>query len=152
MVEKMNILIAYISMTGRNKKIAEHLADYLEEHNADVTLEQMIDTDAFDLDSYDAVIIETYTYNDGEVPDEAKDFYDDLEDVDLKRTKFAVLGSSSKEHLHFGRAVDYFTMRLNSNNGEQVSDSVKIDQDPNEDDFKRVDQLGNYVLKSLNKD
>lgn len=152
MVEKMNILIAYISMTGRNKKIAEHLADYLEEHNADVTLKQMIDTDAFDLDSYDAVIIETYTYNDGEVPDEAKDFYDDLEDVDLKRTKFAVLGSSSKEHLHFGRAVDYFTMRLNSSNGEQVSDSVKIDQDPNEDDFKRVDQLGNYVLKSLNKD
>ncbi len=136
-------------MTGRNEKIAKHLVDYLEEHNADVTLEQMIETDAFALDSYDAVIVETYTYNDGEIPDEAQDFYDDLKDVDLNHTKFAVLGSSSKQHLHFGRAVDYFTMQLNSSNGEQVADSVKIDQDPDEDDFRRVDQLADYVLKSL---
>lgn len=145
----MNILVTYISMTGRNEKIAKHLVDYLEEHNADVTLEQMIETDAFALDSYDAVIVETYTYNDGEIPDEAQDFYDDLKDVDLNHTKFAVLGSSSKQHLHFGRAVDYFTMQLNSSNGEQVADSVKIDQDPDKDDFKRVDQLADYVLKSL---
>lgn len=136
-------------MTGRNEKIAKHLVDYLEEHNADVTLEQMIETDAFALDSYDAVIVETYTYNDGEIPDEAQDFYDDLKDVDLNHTKFAVLGSSSKQHLHFGRAVDYFTMQLNSSNGEQVADSVKIDQDPDEDDFRRVEQLADYVLKSL---
>lgn len=145
----MNILVTYISMTGRNEKIAKYLVDYLEEHNADVTLEQMIETDAFALDSYDAVIVETYTYNDGEIPDEAQDFYDDLKDVDLNHTKFAVLGSSSKQHLHFGRAVDYFTMQLNSSNGEQVADSVKIDQDPDKDDFKRVDQLADYVLKSL---
>lgn len=136
-------------MTGRNEKIAKHLVDYLEKHDADVSLEQMIETDAFALDSYDAVIVETYTYNDGEIPDEAQDFYDDLKDVDLNHTKFAVLGSSSKQHLHFGRAVDYFTMQLNSSNGEQVADSVKIDQDPDEDDFKRVDQLADYVLKSL---
>jgi len=145
----MNILVTYTSMTGRNEKIAKHLVDYLEKNDADVTLEQMIETDAFALDSYDAVIVETYTYNDGEVPDEAQDFYDDLKDVDLNHTKFAVLGSSSKQHLHFGRAVDYFTMQLNSSNGEQVADSVKIDQDPDEDDFKRVRDLGDRVLKSL---
>jgi Flavodoxins len=136
-------------MTGRNEKIAKHLVDYLEEHNADVTLEQIIETDAFALNSYDAVIVDTYTYNDGEIPDEAQDFYEDLKDVDLNHTKFAVLGSSSKQHLHFGRAVDYFTMQLNSSNGEQVADSVKIDQDPDEDDFRRIDQLADYVLKSL---
>ncbi|HIY93310.1 flavodoxin domain-containing protein [Companilactobacillus sp. HBUAS56275] len=145
----MNILVTYTSMTGRNEKIAKHLVDYLEEHNADVTLEQIIETDAFALNSYDAVIVDTYTYNDGEIPDEAQDFYEDLKDVDLNHTKFAVLGSSSKQHLHFGRAVDYFTMQLNSSNGEQVADSVKIDQDPDEDDFRRIDQLADYVLKSL---
>jgi len=145
----MEILLAYTSMTGRNERIAKHLADYLMKKDVLVTLQQIIDIDAFELPEYDAVIIETYTYNDGEVPDEAKDFYDDLADVDLDKTKFAVLGSSSKEHLHFGRAVDYFTMRLNSSNGDQVADSVKINQDPDADDFKRVEQLGDYVLKSL---
>jgi len=145
----MEILLAYTSMTGRNERIAKHLADYLMKKDVLVTLQQIIDIDAFELPEYDAVIIETYTYNDGEVPDEAKDFYDDLADVDLDKTKFAVLGSSSKEHLHFGRAVDYFTMQLNSSNGDQVADSVKINQDPDADDFKRVEQLGDYVLKSL---
>jgi len=147
--DKMEILLAYTSMTGRNERIAKHLADYLMKKDVLVTLQQIIDIDAFELPEYDAVIIETYTYNDGEVPDEAKDFYDDLADVDLDKTKFAVLGSSSKEHLHFGRAVDYFTMQLNSSNGDQVADSVKINQDPDADDFKRVEQLGDYVLKSL---
>ena len=145
----MKVLLTYTSMTGRNEKIANYLADYLKEKGADVDLEEIIDTDAFGLTDYDAVIVESYTYHDGEVPDEAQDFYEDLADVDLERTKFAVLGSSSKKHIHFGRAIDYFTVQLNSSNGEQVSDSVKIDQDPDEDDFKRVRDLGDRVLKSL---
>jgi flavodoxin short chain len=138
-------------MTGHNEKIAEHLNQYLTDKGEDVTLEQLVDSDAYSLPDYDAVIIATYTYHDGEVPDEAQDFYEDLQDVDLDRTKFAVVGSSSKGHVHFGRAVDYFTMQLNSSNGEQVADSVKINQEPDEDDFKRVDQLADYVIKSLNK-
>lgn len=145
----MKILLAYTSMTGRNEKIAKYLADYLESKGSEVTLQEMVDADAFEIVDYDALIVDTYTYNDGEVPEEAQDFYDDLKDIDLERTKFAVLGSSSKEHLHFGRAVDYFTMMLNSSNGEQVADSVKINQDPDEDDFKRVRILGDYVLASL---
>jgi len=145
----MKILLTYTSMTGRNEKIAKYLADYLKQKGADVTLQQIIDTDAFELSDFDAVIVETYTYHDGEVPDEAQDFYEDLAEVDLKRTKFAVLGSSSKTHLHFGRAVDYFTMQLNSSNGEQVSDSVKIDRDPDENDFERVRTLGDRVINSL---
>lgn len=145
------ILISYTSMTGHNEKIAEHLNQYLTDKGEDVTLEQLVDSDAYSLPDYDAVIIVTYTYHDGEVPDEAQDFYEDLQDVDLDRTKFAVVGSSSKGHVHFGRAVDYFTMQLNSSNGEQVADSVKINQEPDEDDFKRVDQLADYVIKSLNK-
>ena len=145
----MKILLTYTSMTGRNEKITKYLADYLKNQGAQVTIQEMVDADAFEIVGYDALIVDTYTYNDGEVPDEAQDFYDDLQDIDLERTKFAVLGSSSKAHKHFGRAVDYFTMMLNSSNGEQVADSVKINQDPNDDDFERIKRLGDYVLRSL---
>lgn len=144
----MKILVTYISMSGRNEKIAQHLTDYLSK-KADVDLEQMVDTDAYSIPEYDAVIVVTYTYGDGQVPDEAQDFYEDLLDVDLEKTKFAVLGSSSKTHIHFGRAVDYFTMQLNSANGDQVADSVKINEDPDEGDLKRVERLGDYVINSL---
>ncbi len=148
-ISMSKILITYTSMTGHNEKIATHLAEYLEGKDQDVTVEELVDSDAFSLPNYDAVMVVTYTYHDGDLPDEAEDFFEDLKEVDLNRTKFAVLGSSSKGHIHFGRAVDYFTMQLNSSNGEQVADSVKINQEPDEDDFKRVDQSADYVLKSL---
>lgn len=148
-INMSKILVSYTSMTGHNESIAKHLEEYLKQKGQDVTLEQLVDSDAYDLPEYDAVIIVSYTYHDGDLPDEALDFYEDLKDVDLDRTKFAVAGSSSKGHVHFGRAVDYFTMQLNSSNGDQVADSVKINQEPDEDDFKRVDQLADYVIDSL---
>ncbi|MQS53065.1 flavodoxin domain-containing protein [Companilactobacillus mishanensis] len=144
-----NILITYTSMTGHNEKIAKHLEEYLKGKGADVTLEQLVDSDAFDLPDYDAVIVGSYTYHEGELPDEAQDFYEDLEDVDLDRTKFAVFGSSSKGHIHYGRAVDYFTMQLNSSNGDQATDSVKINGEVEPDDLKRIETMADYVLKSL---
>lgn len=143
-----NIQIIFASMSGRNQAIAGHLQAQLASQ-AQTVVTEISQADAFDLAQTDAVIVVSYTYHDGDLPDEAQDFFEDLKEVDLERTKFAVVGSSSKKHLHFGRAVDYFTMQLNSSNGEQVADSVKIDQDPDDADWARVDQLAQRVLKSF---
>ena len=143
-----NIQIIFASMSGRNQAIAGHLQAQLASQ-AQTVVTEISQADVFDLAQADAVIVVSYTYHDGDLPDEAQDFFEDLKEVDLERTKFAVVGSSSKKHLHFGRAVDYFTMQLNSSNGEQVADSVKIDQDPDDADWARVDQLAQRVLKSF---
>ena len=140
--------IIYASQSGRNQAIAGHLQAQLASKVQTVVTE-ISQADAFALSESDAIILVTYTYHDGDLPDEAQDFFEDLKEVDLARTKFAVLGSSSKTHIHFGRAVDYLTMQLNSSNGEQVADSVKIDQDPDDADWQRVDQLAQRVLTSL---
>ena len=142
------IQIIYASQSGRNQAIAVHLQAQLASKVQTVVTE-ISQADAFALSESDAIILVTYTYHDGDLPDEAQDFFEDLKEVDLGRTKFAVLGSSSKTHIHFGRAVDYLTMQLNSSNGEQVADSVKIDQDPDDADWQRVDQLAQRVLTSL---
>ncbi|MDA0410799.1 flavodoxin domain-containing protein [Levilactobacillus brevis] len=142
------IQIIYASQSGRNQAIAGHLQAQLASKVQTVVTE-ISQADAFALSENDAVIVVTYTYHDGDLPDEAQDFFEDLKEVDLARTKFAVLGSSSKKHIHFGRAVDYLTMQLNSSNSEQVADSVKIDQDPDDADWQRVDQLAQRVLTSL---
>lgn len=142
------IQLIFASMSGRNQAIAMHLQSDLAAY-AQTVVTEISQADAYDLPNADAVILVTYTYHDGELPDEAQDFYADLQDVDLNRTKFAVCGSSSKQHVHFGRAVDYLTMQLNSSNGEQVADSVKIDQEPDDSDLARIDQLAKQVLKSF---
>ena len=141
------IQIIYASQSGRNQAIAGHLQAQLASKVQTVVTE--ISKPMRLHYPNDAVIVVTYTYHDGDLPDEAQDFFEDLKEVDLARTKFAVLGSSSKKHIHFGRAVDYLTMQLNSSNGEQVADSVKIDQDPDDADWQRVDQLAQRVLTSL---
>ncbi|MCH5464323.1 flavodoxin domain-containing protein [Levilactobacillus tujiorum] len=143
-----NIQIIFASMSGRNRAIAGHLQAQMASR-AQTLVTEISQADAFELPQADAVIVVSYTYHDGDLPDEAQDFFEDLKGVDLDRIKFAVLGSSSKKHIHFGRAVDYLTMQLNSSNGEQVADSVKIDQDPDDDDWARVDQLAQRVLESL---
>ena len=143
-----SIQIIFASMSGRNQAIAGHLQAQLAS-KAQTVITEISQADAFDLPQSDAVIVVSYTYHDGDLPDEAQDFFEDLKEVDLERTKFAVLGSSSKQHLHFGRAVDYLTMQFNSSNGDQVADSVKIDQDPDEEDWLRVDQLAQRVLASV---
>ncbi|KRN02371.1 flavodoxin [Levilactobacillus senmaizukei DSM 21775 = NBRC 103853] len=143
-----NIQIIYASQSGRNQAIAGHLQAQLAS-KAQTVITEISQADAFELSQSDAIIVVSYTFHDGDLPDEAQDFFEDLKDVDLDRTKFAVLGSSSKTHLHFGRAVDYLTIQLNSSNGEQVADSVKIDRDADDDDWARVDQLAQRVLTSL---
>jgi len=143
-----NIQIIYASQSGRNQAIAGHLQAQLAS-KAQTVITEISQADAFELSQSDAIIVVSYTFHDGDLPDEAQDFFEDLKDVDLDRTKFAVLGSSSKTHLHFGRAVDYLTIQLNSSNGEQVADSVKIDRDADDDDWARVDQLAQRVLASL---
>ncbi|KRL93696.1 flavodoxin domain-containing protein [Levilactobacillus hammesii] len=143
-----SIQIIFASLSGRNQAIAGHLQAQLASR-AQTVVTEISQADAFELPQADAVIVVSYTYHDGDLPDEAQDFFEDLKEVDLGRTKFAVLGSSSKKHVHFGRAVDYLTMQLNSSNGDQVADSVKIDQDPDDADWARVDQLAQRVLKSF---
>lgn len=143
-----SIQIIFASLSGRNQAIAGHLQAQLASR-AQTVVTEISQADAFELSQADAVIVVSYTYHDGDLPDEAQDFFEDLKEVDLGRTKFAVLGSSSKKHVHFGRAVDYLTMQFNSSNGDQVADSVKIDQDPDDADWARVDQLAQRVLKSF---
>jgi len=143
-----SIQIIFASLSGRNQAIAGHLQAQLASR-AQTVVTEISQADAFELPQADAVIVVSYTYHDGDLPDEAQDFFEDLKEVDLGRTKFAVLGSSSKKHVHFGRAVDYLTMQLNSSNGDQVADSVKIDQDPDDGDWARVDQLAQRLLKSF---
>jgi len=143
-----SIQIIFASQSGRNRAIAGHVQAQLASR-AQTVITEISQANAFDLAANDAIIVISYTFHDGDLPDEAQDFFEDLKEVDLARTKFAVLGSSSKKHIHFGRAVDYLTIQLNSSNGEQVADSVKIHQDPDDSDWARVDALTAQVLASL---
>lgn len=85
--------IVYASMTGNTEEIADIVAKKLEELGHTVDVDECTTVDAADFEDADICIVATYTYGDGELPDEIVDFYEDLADLDLSGKIFGVVGS-----------------------------------------------------------
>ena len=70
--------IVFASMTGNTEEIADIVADKLRELDVEVEVDECTTVDAEDFLEADIAIVATYTYGDGELPDEMMDFYEDL--------------------------------------------------------------------------
>lgn len=138
------VKIVYASLTGNNEAIANYVAEHLEAQGATVDVEEMSQALADDLVDYDVAVVASYTYSgvtDGELPDEAMDFYEDLEDMSLPDLKFAVCGSGDTTYEQFCTAVDLFEAAFKTTGAKQVAPSVKIDLEPDDADFAKLDQV-----------
>ena len=94
----MKAQIVFASMTGNDEDMAEILEENLQDAGFDV---KNIDVSFADATSYldaDLCVMVTYTYGEGVMTDELKDFYDQLITLDLSGKKFAVMGSGDKTY------------------------------------------------------
>ncbi|MFD1671097.1 flavodoxin domain-containing protein [Agrilactobacillus yilanensis] len=142
------IKIAYASMTDNNKSIADYLSEYFTQKGAIVDVSEIADTDAEDLLDYDIDVIVTYTYYEGEIPDDAEDFFDEIKDLELDGKVYGVAGSGSTDHEHFGRAVDYFDKAMQEAGGKKGSDVVKVDEEPDDTDFEHLKAFADALLEA----
>lgn len=128
----MQIKIYYVSVMGTNRVLAEEMAEYLRTDNT-VTLDEMNNVDIFSVnkENTDLLILVPYTFNYGEIPLEALDFYDDLEDVTLEGVKTWVVGTGDSTYggSSFAKSVDIFTERC-AGKGEMAAPSLKLDMYP----------------------
>ncbi len=65
--------IVFASMTGNTEEIADIVADKLRDLGLDVDVDECTTVDASDFLEADIAIVATYTYGDGELPDEIMD-------------------------------------------------------------------------------
>ena len=70
--------IVFASMTGNTEEIADIVADKLKELGLEVDIDECTTVDAEEFLEADIAIIASYTYGDGELPDEIVDFYEAL--------------------------------------------------------------------------
>lgn len=133
-----SILMLYASMTGNTELMAEAMVDYLE------TLGYEVTTKTFDFDpitpeellGYDGILIGTHTWDDGELPYEVEDFYEELDDVDLTGKKFGIFGSADSFYDSYGGAVDLLWDRLHQLGAMLVPNKLKVDLEPNAEDIQ----------------
>lgn len=141
------ILIIYASRTGNTEIMAETIAEQLKTSNNKVTI-QNIDFDEIDMNKlckYDAVLLGTYTWYDGELPYEVEDLHEALSDIDLVHKIIGIFGSADSFYDTYGGAIDIMTERVRELGATVVSEPLKIDLEPSDTDIIRCRQFAKQV-------
>ena len=123
--------IVYASMTGNTEEIADIVAEAFEDLELEVA----------DFEEADICVVATYTYGDGDLPDEIVDFYEDLQEIDLSGKIFGVCGSGDTFYDDFCKSVDDFEAVFTQIGAKKGADSVKVDLAAEEDDIQRLEEF-----------
>ncbi len=142
--------IVYASLTGNNEEIADIIAEALEDLGLDVEVNECTDVDADEFEDADLCIVATYTYGDGDLPDEIVDFYDDLRELDLNGKIFGVAGSGDVfyEDL-FCKSVDDFEDAFKATGATKGADSVKVDMEAEEEDIVKLEAFAKELASKV---
>ncbi|MGI8315630.1 flavodoxin domain-containing protein [Halobacillus mangrovi] len=124
----------------------------MEERGHTIYMEELDEIDPSYLLEYDGAIIGSYTWNDGDLPYEVEDFYDELEEEDLTGIPVCVFGSGDKAYPRFCEAVNTFEEALVNRGATLIQDGLKIELNPDgEDDLEScklfAENVSNYLTK-----
>ncbi|MYL21442.1 flavodoxin [Halobacillus litoralis] len=143
------ILIGFASMSGNTEEMADLIKERLEEDH-EIHMDELEEIEPGFLMDFDAVILGSYTWNDGDLPYEVEDFYEDLEDIDLTGKGIAVFGSGDTSYPQFCEAVHTFEERLTAVGGERMTGAWKVDMHPdNEEDIEHLQRFTDEIMEHL---
>ncbi|MCD5003690.1 flavodoxin [Enterococcus saccharolyticus] len=141
--------IIYASLTGNTEEIVEHVTELLEEREVDVTLIDCEDYEGTEFIHADICIIGTYTYGEGELPEEIVPVYESIPELDLTGKIFGVCGSGDTLYEEFYcQSIDDFEQVFEQSGAQKGSESVKIDLDMDDEDEERLEI---FVEELINK-
>ena len=118
--------IVFASMTGNTEEIADIVADKLKELGLEVDIDECTTVDAEEFLEADIAIVASYTYGDGELPDEIVDFYEDLASLDLTGKIYGVVGSGDTFYDEFCKAVDDFDRAFAATGAEKGAEKLLV--------------------------
>ncbi|MHC5252926.1 flavodoxin [Listeria kieliensis] len=143
------VMIVYASMTGNTQEIADILGEELEKYDIEVEIEECINVEPEELLDYDGALIGGYTYDDGQLPDEFVDFYEDMADVDFSGKVCASFGSGDTFYDEFCLTVDLVETRLKEKGATVPVEGLKVDLDPDEEDVERAEAYAKKYVDVL---
>jgi flavodoxin I len=142
-------LLVYASMTGNTEEMANLIVEGMREAGATVEQKDILEVDAAELQNYDGILLGTYTWGDGDLPDEFLDFYEEMDALNLTGKRAAVFGSCDSSYENRGRAVDLLMEKLKELGAAIVLEQLKIDLSPSKAEKKQCMEYGQlFVEKS----
>lgn len=145
-------VVVYATITGNNEDVADLVTDALENLGVEVDEKEITMADVADFDDADICVVCPYTYDEGALPEEGLDFYDDLREADLKGKIYGVAGSGDTFYADdYCRAVDDFGQAFEDANATKGAENLHIDLAPEADDVKAIDAFATELVKQAEK-
>lgn len=147
------IVIIYTSMSGNTEAMAWAIASGVRATGLEVEVKDSLEIMPNELLNYQGIMLGTYTWGDGEIPDEFLDFYEEMGELELTSKTGAVFGSCSSLYNHFGKAVDLLKEKLMHQGVKVTQDPLKIELTPNKEELEICKEFGkNFGLGLLKEE
>lgn len=142
--------MVYCSMTGNTEEMANAIAERIRETGKEVDVKDIMEiSSASVLEQYEAIILGSYTWGDGALPDEFLDIYDEMDEIDLTGKKAVVFGSGDTSYDHFCAAVDILTEKLEERGAEVMMEGLKIEMSPTDEELEKCREFGRKFVEQL---
>jgi flavodoxin I len=145
----MKMAIVYSSRTGNTEELVQDLYELFLSRFVKV---ELYTVEQFWLDrlaEYDAVVIGTYTWGDGEIPPEMILLYEAFENQNVKHILTGVVGTGDRFYPHFCGAVDEFRDMLHFQTDLAVT--LKVELSPQQSDKERCTKFVELILRRMKK-
>ncbi|MCT4487191.1 flavodoxin [Levilactobacillus parabrevis] len=137
--------VVFATITGNNEDVADIVTEKLEDLGCQVTETEISQTDAAEFNQADICVVCAYTYDEGSLPDEGLDFYEDLQTLDLSGKTFGVAGSGDTFYgEYYNTTVDHFEAAFTKTGATQGAPSIKINLEP---DQAAIEQLDTFAAQ-----
>lgn len=146
------ILMVFATMTGNTEEMANSIAEGIRETGNDLEINENVESiSASTFEQYSGIILGSYTWGDGELPDEFLDLYEEMGEIDLTGKKAVVFGSGDTGYDQFCSAVDILIEKLKERGAEVVLEGLKVDTSPDNEDLEACKEFGREFVKHLHK-
>ncbi|WP_106495946.1 flavodoxin domain-containing protein [Lentibacillus sp. Marseille-P4043] len=143
----MQIAIVYTSVTGNTKELAELLEWNFRERSFHVDLFHVKRFPHELISEYDAIVIGTYTWANGNIPAEMLDLYETIEIKAPANLVTGVFGTGDSFFPYFCGAVDEFRDMLYARTNLAVT--LKVELRPQQDDVEKCKRFVECLQKEI---
>ena len=142
--------VIFATITGNNEDVADIITEKFEKLGVDVAKEEISQTDATEFNDVDICVVVPYTYDEGALPEEGLDFYEDLQDLDLTGKIYGCAGSGDTFYDDdYCRAVTDFSNALKKAGATQGAKDVFVNLAPEADDVKALDSFTEQLVAKV---
>jgi flavodoxin I len=144
----MKVAIIYTSVTGNTEELAEEIYRIFLSQSVTITIHRIDDFPVSQIHQYDVVVIGTYTWGNGTIPEEIWRLYHEMEALERKDMITAVFGTGDSCYPRFCGAVDLFRDLLYVQTN--LAATLKVELTPQSQDLYRCQRFVESVMMRMN--